>query len=102
MSKTTLVSLAESLGVSRQTVSNVINAPHRVKPETRMRVQHAIVESGYRPSAAARQLRTRRSMNFGIRNGLWVVMLILVGAAYWTIHTHELSQPMDEAETVTV
>jgi DNA-binding LacI/PurR family transcriptional regulator len=67
MSKTTLVSLAESLGVSRQTVSNVINAPHRVKPETRIRVQHAITESGYRPSAAARQLRTRRSMNFGIR-----------------------------------
>lgn len=67
MPKTTLVSLAESLGVSRQTVSNVINAPHRVKPETRLRVQHAITESGYRPSAAARQLRTRRSMNFGIR-----------------------------------
>ena len=67
MPKATLVSLAESLGVSRQTVSNVINAPHRVKPETRMRVQHAIVESGYRPSAAARQLRTRRSMNLGIR-----------------------------------
>lgn len=67
MPKTTLVSLAASLGVSRQTVSNVINAPHRVKPETRMRVQHAIAESGYRPSAAARQLRTRRSMNLGIR-----------------------------------
>ena len=67
MSKATLVSLAESLGVSRQTISNVINAPHRVKPETRLRVQHAITESGYRPSAAARQLRTRRSMNLGIR-----------------------------------
>lgn len=67
MPKATLVSLAESLGVSRQTVSNVINAPHRVKPETRTRVQHAIAESGYRPSAAARQLRTRRSMNLGIR-----------------------------------
>lgn len=67
MSKATLVSLAESLGVSRQTISNVINAPHRVKPETRVRVQHAIAESGYRPSAAARQLRTRRSMNLGIR-----------------------------------
>lgn len=67
MAKTTLVSLAESLGVSRQTISNVINAPHRVKPETRERVEHAIAESGYRPSAAARQLRTRRSMNLGIR-----------------------------------
>jgi DNA-binding LacI/PurR family transcriptional regulator len=42
MGKTTLVSLASSLGVSRQTVSNVINAPHRVKPETRERVEAAI------------------------------------------------------------
>ncbi|MHA7154208.1 LacI family DNA-binding transcriptional regulator [Arthrobacter sp. TMN-50] len=67
MEKATLVSLAESLGVSRQTISNVINAPHRVKPATRLRVEHAIAESGYRPSAAARQLRTRRSMNLGIR-----------------------------------
>lgn len=67
MAKTTLVSLAQSLGVSRQTISNVINAPHRVKPETRTRIQHAIEQSGYRPSAAARQLRTRRSMNLGIR-----------------------------------
>lgn len=67
MAKATLVSLAESLGVSRQTISNVINAPHRVKPETRLRVQTAIEQSGYRPSAAGRQLRTRRSMNLGIR-----------------------------------
>ncbi|WP_394248278.1 LacI family DNA-binding transcriptional regulator [Arthrobacter pityocampae] len=67
MTKTTLVSLADSLGVSRQTISNVINAPHRVKPETRARVEAAISASGYRPSAAARQLRTRRSMNLGLR-----------------------------------
>lgn len=40
------------------------------------------------------------ALNFGIRNGLWVVMLILVGAAYWTIHTHELSQPIDDEESV--
>lgn len=67
MAKATLVSLADSLGVSRQTISNVINAPHRVKPETREKVRAAIAASGYRPSAAGRQLRTRRSMNLGLR-----------------------------------
>jgi DNA-binding LacI/PurR family transcriptional regulator len=65
--KPTLVSLAEAVGVSRQTVSNVLNNPERVKPATRARVLRAIEDSGYRPSAAARQLRTRRSMDLGMR-----------------------------------
>lgn len=65
--KPTLVSLARELGVSRQTISNVINAPHRVKPTTRERVRRAIEESGYRPSVAGRQLRTRHSRNLAMR-----------------------------------
>jgi DNA-binding LacI/PurR family transcriptional regulator len=63
----TLASLASELAVSRQTISNVLNAPHKVKPATRERVQAAIAAAGYRPSAAARQLRTQRSMTFGMR-----------------------------------
>jgi DNA-binding LacI/PurR family transcriptional regulator len=66
-SKPTLVSLARELGVSRQTVSNAINAPHRVKTETLERVREAIAASGYRPSVAGRQLRTRRSRNLALR-----------------------------------
>jgi DNA-binding LacI/PurR family transcriptional regulator len=65
--KPTLVSLARELGVSRQTVSNAINAPHRVNAATLERVRTAIAESGYRPSVAGRQLRTRRSMNLAMR-----------------------------------
>jgi hypothetical protein len=38
------------------------------------------------------------AINFGIRNGLWTVMLILVAAGYWTVHTHELRQPIHEEE----
>ncbi|WLQ07661.1 LacI family DNA-binding transcriptional regulator [Arthrobacter oryzae] len=67
MSRPTLASLASDLGVSRQTISNVLNAPHKVRPATRERVQAAITAAGYRPSAAARQLRTQRSMNLGMR-----------------------------------
>lgn len=67
MPRPTLASLAGELAVSRQTISNVLNAPHKVKPATRERIQAAIATAGYRPSAAARQLRTQRSMNFGMR-----------------------------------
>ena len=63
----TLVSLARDLGVSRQTVSNAINAPDRVNAKTLARVRAAIADSGYRPRVAGRQLRTRRSMNLATR-----------------------------------
>ena len=53
--------------MSRQTVSNVLNAPHLVRPETRERVQAAIDELGYRPSRAARQMRTGRSRLVAVR-----------------------------------
>lgn len=65
--KPTLVSLARELGVSRQTVSNALNAPQVVAPETRERVLAAIAASGYRPSAVGRALRTRRTMNLAYR-----------------------------------
>lgn len=67
MTRPTLVSLANELGVSRQTVSNVINAPHLVRASTRERVQAAITASGYRPSAAAQALRSQRSNTLGLR-----------------------------------
>lgn len=67
MNQPTLASLAAELRVSRQTVSNVINFPDRVRPETRARVQAAIERSGYRPSAAARALRNQKAMALGLR-----------------------------------
>lgn len=63
----TLLTLARELGVSRQTISNVINNPDIVRPETRERVQAAIKANGYRPSAAGRALRTQRSMSIALR-----------------------------------
>lgn len=67
MARPTLISLAKELGVSRQTVSNVINAPQLVKASTRERVREHIERSGYRPSAAARALRTSRSKIVAMR-----------------------------------
>lgn len=65
--KPTLNSIARATGVSRQTVSNVLNDPERVAEPTRTLVQDEIRRVGYRPSAAARQLRTRRSRLLGFR-----------------------------------
>ena len=62
----TVEDVALAAGVSRQTVSNVVNTPHIVREETRERVRRAIADLGYRPHVAARHLRTRRSSTIGI------------------------------------
>lgn len=66
-SRPTLDSVAAYAGVSRQTVSNVLNNPDIVRADTIAKVRAAIDTLGYRPSAAARQLKTRRSHTFGMR-----------------------------------
>jgi len=63
----TISDVAKAARVSRQTVSNVINRPDLVRPETRRRVEGAIERLRYRPHASARRLRTRRSSTIGIR-----------------------------------
>ncbi|MGW6916316.1 LacI family DNA-binding transcriptional regulator [Kitasatospora sp. NPDC054939] len=55
---TTIAEVARSAGVSRQTVSNALNAPHRVHPDTLARVTAAVEQLGYRPDQSARSLRT--------------------------------------------
>lgn len=63
----TVEDVARAAGVSRQTVSNVLNSPGVVKPATMSRVRAAISELGYRPHASARRLRTRKSSTIGVR-----------------------------------
>ncbi|MEV1328986.1 substrate-binding domain-containing protein [Micromonospora costi] len=65
--KVTIATVARHARVSRQTVSNVLNAPHIVREETRQRVQEAISTLGYRASQAARQMRTGRSRLIAVR-----------------------------------
>ncbi|MCR2809575.1 MULTISPECIES: LacI family DNA-binding transcriptional regulator [unclassified Microbacterium] len=62
----TVEDVARAAGVSRQTVSNVLNSPGIVREATRERVQRAIADLAYRPHAAARRLRTRRSSTLGV------------------------------------
>jgi DNA-binding LacI/PurR family transcriptional regulator len=63
----TLADVAERAGVSRQTVSNAINSPELLRPDTLTRVQDAIAELGYSPNRAARNLRTRASHLIGLK-----------------------------------
>ncbi|MGP0030939.1 MAG: LacI family DNA-binding transcriptional regulator [Acidimicrobiales bacterium] len=49
--------VAARAGVSVGTVSNVLNRPTAVRPETRARVEATIRELGFVPNASARQLR---------------------------------------------
>jgi len=63
----TLATVAEEAGVSRQTVSNALNNPELLRPETLVRVQSVIDRLGYSPNRAARQLRTRSSHLIGLR-----------------------------------
>jgi DNA-binding LacI/PurR family transcriptional regulator len=63
----TVDDVAQRAGVSRQTVSNVLNSPAIVRDATRLRVESAIAELGYRPHASARRLRTQLSSTIGVR-----------------------------------
>jgi DNA-binding LacI/PurR family transcriptional regulator len=65
----TLATVAARAGVSPQTVSNALNSPDMLRPETLERVLRAIDETGYRPSRAAQTLRTRSSklIGYGVR-----------------------------------
>ena len=63
----TIAAVALAAGVSRQTISNAINAPERVRPETLKRVLAHIEELGFRPNVAARQMRTGRSQLLAMR-----------------------------------
>ncbi len=62
----TLEEIAEIAGVSRSTVSRVINAEPNVRPEVRERVWRVVEEMGYHPHAAARSLASNRSQVLGI------------------------------------
>lgn len=56
-----LVDVAEHVGVSSKSVSNVVNGTGYVSAPVRERILAAIDELGYRPNLAARQLRSGRN-----------------------------------------
>jgi LacI family transcriptional regulator len=61
----TLEKVGKLAGVSRSTVSRVVNGHPNVRDEVRERVWQVIRETGYQPHAAARSLVTRRTRILG-------------------------------------
>jgi DNA-binding LacI/PurR family transcriptional regulator len=61
MSSPTLEEVAALAGVSRATVSRVVNDSPRVSPEARLAVQNAVEQLRYVPNRMARSLVTRRT-----------------------------------------
>ncbi|MDN5796529.1 MAG: substrate-binding domain-containing protein [Intrasporangium sp.] len=64
--RVTINDVARAADVSRQTVSNVVNAPEKVAPTTLGRVQREIDRLGFRPSRAAKTLKQERAGAWGI------------------------------------
>ena len=62
----TLDQVAQAAGVSRATVSRVVNGNPKVAPEVRRTVEKAVERLGYVPNPAARSLVTRRSDSIGL------------------------------------
>jgi LacI family transcriptional regulator, galactose operon repressor len=62
----TLEDIAEQAGVSRATVSRVVNNQSNVSEKTRKRVMAVIRETNFRPNAAARALASQRSLTIGL------------------------------------
>lgn len=63
--KAKLSDVAKAAGVSPATVSRVLNNPKIVRAPLRERVEAAIAALGFRPHAAARALKSRRSLTIG-------------------------------------
>jgi LacI family transcriptional regulator len=62
----TLVDIAKQAGVSRSTVSRVVNNDPNVSDSVRSKVQEVITSTGYHPHAAARSLASHRSWMIGL------------------------------------
>ncbi len=66
MKRLTLEEIGELAGVSRSTVSRVINNHPNIRAEVRERVERVIAETGYRPNQAARSLASNQSNILGL------------------------------------
>ena len=65
--KPTIADVAELAGVSKSTVSRVLNdRTHYMREDTQARVLQVVAELGYRPSSVARSLVSKRTHTIGL------------------------------------
>ncbi len=66
MKRTTIIDIAQSLGVTPSTVSRALAGNLRVRESTRKRVQEKALEMGYQPNIVAASLRRGKSDTVGM------------------------------------
>lgn len=66
MKPPTIYDVARRAGVSHQTVTRFLRGFEGIRPETKARVEAALMELDYRPNAAARMLRSNRTNRIGV------------------------------------
>lgn len=64
--KLTILDIARIAGVGKSTVSRVLTNDPKVKPETRIKVEQVIAESGYVPSKSAQLMRSGSQRVVGV------------------------------------
>ena len=62
----TISDVARKAGVSKTTVSRVLNHPELVNEETKLRVRSVMEELSYAPSILAQGMRAQRTRSFGV------------------------------------
>ncbi|SIR04284.1 transcriptional regulator, LacI family [Aeromonas sp. RU39B] len=92
----TMLDVAKRAGVSKATVSRVLNGKNVVSAEVVAAVFKAIEETGYRPNLLARQLATRKTRFIGfvmtnaLYNGPYFSTLVYHAAAFSEQHGYQL------------
>ncbi|MBF7957454.1 LacI family DNA-binding transcriptional regulator [Rahnella victoriana] len=92
----TMLDVAICAGVSKATVSRVLNGKDVVRKEIKERVYKAIKETGYRPNLLAQQMTTQKTSMIGlvitneVYNGPYFSTLFYNAAKYCEQHNHRL------------
>ncbi|GLR10284.1 transcriptional regulator [Mixta theicola] len=92
----TMLDVARCAGVSKSTVSRVLNGKNVVREEVKALVYKAIAETGYRPNLLAQQLATQKSSMIGlvitneVYNGPFFSTLVYNAAKFCEQHDHRL------------
>ncbi len=90
----TLEQIAVLAGVSRATVSRVINDQPRVSDRTRARVRAIVSQQDYHPNIAARALAGRRSQTVGVV--IPATMYASIAAPYYALVLQGVAAACDE------
>lgn len=95
----TIVDIAREAGVSRTTVSNILNGVYKCTEETKIKVLKAAKEMGYRPNIAAKTLVKNTSNLIGVIFPSYIDKNLLTGNPFYNLIIDGINSAlMDTAE----